>query len=535
MPFALERCSSPNETNNFDRTKLVWGCQERRQILKSFQHSLASRSPVLIPILFFTATLALASGGETKSPTEVQPQRVSFEATPFETQDGRTVEAEVGTFTVVENRRERKERTIELAMVRFKSTNPKPGFPIVYLAGGPGGSGTGTARGSRFDLFLSMRQVADVIAFDQRGTGSSHTLPKCSRAWDSPMDKPVTRAEMEASFREVTRFCAQEWRTNGVDLDAYNSEESADDLEDLRRALGVEKLNLWSISYGSHLAMAALRRHPDSFHRVILAGPEGPDHTVKLPSDSQRLLEEINARIRQKEDLRELFPDFLGDVARVLERLEKQPAKIPLPEGKEMVIGKFDVQMLAAGALGSPEYQAFLPLAFQAMAAGNFGPVAEYLVANRRGEVRAMGAAMDAASGISKEREKRVRKEARATLLSDAINFPWEAMREGIGVRDLGTTFRGPLITEVPTLFITGSLDGRTPVGNALDLLPGFRNGIHLEIEGAGHSDPLFLSHPKIEKTLVAFLQGKPVAKHLQLTVDVAPMMVPPTSPEGGS
>lgn len=511
--------------------------------MNSAQHSPATRGRVLIPTLFFTLTLAVGAGGDSKPSTEatpteeaeVRPLRVSFEPTTFETRDGRTVEAEMGTFSVVENRREHKERTIELAMVRFKSTNPKPGFPIVYLAGGPGGSGTGTARGSRFDLFMSMRQVADVIAFDQRGTGTSHTLPKCSRAWDSPMDKPATRSEMEASFREVTRFCAQEWRAKGVDLNAYNTEESADDLEDLRRALGVEKLHLWSISYGSHLAMAALRRHPESFERVILAGPEGPDHTVKLPSDSQRLLEAIDARIRQSEEFRTLFPDFLGDVRRVLERLEKQPAKIDLPGGKEMWVGKFDVQLLAAGALGSPEYQAFLPLAFQAMAAGEFGPVAEYLVGNRQGEVWAMSAAMDAASGISKERQKRVRKEARTTLLSDAINFPWEPLREGIEVRDLGPAFRSPLTTKVPTLIITGSLDGRTPVGNAKDLLPGFRNGIHLDIEGAGHSDPLFLSHPEIEETLIAFLQGKPLAKHIQLTVEVPPLMVMPTSPPDGS
>src|SRR5262249_23707802 len=53
---------------------------------------------------------------------------------------------------------------IELAFVRFRSTSPRPGAPIVYLAGGPGGSGIATARGSRFPLFMAMRALGDVIA-----------------------------------------------------------------------------------------------------------------------------------------------------------------------------------------------------------------------------------------------------------------------------------------------------------------------------------------------------------------------------------
>jgi pimeloyl-ACP methyl ester carboxylesterase len=58
---------------------------------------------------------------------------------------------------------------IELAFVRFKSTAKNPGPPIVYLAGGSGGSGIGAARGSRFPLFMALREIADVIAFDQSG------------------------------------------------------------------------------------------------------------------------------------------------------------------------------------------------------------------------------------------------------------------------------------------------------------------------------------------------------------------------------
>src|SRR5687768_11018630 len=91
----------------------------------------------------------------------------------FENDKGEKVAAEFGTLFVPEKRSDPNSNLIELAFVRFKSTSNNPGPPIVYLAGGPGGSGIGAATGSRFPLFMAFRKIGDVIAFDQRGTGYS--------------------------------------------------------------------------------------------------------------------------------------------------------------------------------------------------------------------------------------------------------------------------------------------------------------------------------------------------------------------------
>jgi len=95
----------------------------------------------------------------------------------FENDKKEKVDAEFGTLLVPENRSNLQSNLIELAFVRFKSTAKNPGPPIVYLAGGPGGSGIFTAKGSRFPLFMALREIADVIAFDQRGTGSIQGAP----------------------------------------------------------------------------------------------------------------------------------------------------------------------------------------------------------------------------------------------------------------------------------------------------------------------------------------------------------------------
>ena len=220
----------------------------------------------------------------------------------FENSKGEKIDSEFGTLLVPENRGNPESNLIELAFVRFKSTSKNPGPPIVYLAGGPGGSGIGAAAGPRFPLFMALREIGDVIAFDQRGTGYSKPNLGCYERLAMPLDVVPSRAAAVAELRKNARGCIEYWRDiQRVDLTGYNTNESADDLEYLRKALGAKQISLWCISYGTHLALTTIRRHPQSIHRAILAGTEGPDHTYKLPSNIQKHLEDLAADLSESE------------------------------------------------------------------------------------------------------------------------------------------------------------------------------------------------------------------------------------------
>ena len=436
----------------------------------------------------------------------------------FQPQGGEKVDAEFGVLTVPENRSDPQSNLIEVAFVRFKSTSKNPGPPIVYLAGGPGGSGIGAARGSRFPLFMAMREIGDVIAFDQRGTGMSKPNLGCIQTLDFPLDVAATREEFIRVFKVRARACAEYWRDfQRVDLRGYNTNESADDLESLRRALGANKISLWGISYGTHLALTAIRRHGKNIHRAILAGIEGPDHTLKLPGNIQKHLEDIDRLVKADPELNKEIPDFLGLMKTVLDRLEREPVTVEVTDPRtkqkvKVIVTKFLLQLLTAGNIGTTITRDF-PFVYYAASKGDYSVIAQWWLRESRGQRgSAMSLMMDCASGASAERIKRIERESKETLLANLADQGFPDVCEAVGGPDLGPDFRAPVRSDVPVLFISGTLDARTPVSNAEEYRTGFQNSHHLIIDGAVHSDPLFLSSPKIKDVMLEFMKGQPLS-----------------------
>jgi pimeloyl-ACP methyl ester carboxylesterase len=443
---------------------------------------------------------------------------VQIEPYIFEASNKEKVDAELGRLFIPENRRKPNGRLIELAFVRFKSTSKNPGPPIVYLAGGPGGSGIGAARGARFPLFMAMREIADVIALDQRGTGMSKPNLQCRETLDYPLEKVPSREALIELFKQKSQACAENFRRQGVDLSGYNTNESADDLEDLRKALGAEKISLWGISYGTHLSLATIKRHEKSIHQVILAGVEGLDQTAKLPGSVQKHLEHLDRLAKADPNLSRAIPSLLDLMRDVFEKVEREPVIVETtnPNTKEKVkvtINKFVLQMLTAFSFGSGE--AALPAIYYAMAKGDFSFAAQRWVNfNRPGQSvgSAMAFMMDCYSGVSPARRRQIEREAKRTLLGDVLDFPFPDVCQAWGSPDLGEKFRAPVKTKIPTLFISGTLDARTPPSNAEEVRKGFPNSEHLIIDGAVHSDPLFLSSPKILEVMLEFMKGQKIS-----------------------
>lgn len=452
--------------------------------------------------------------------------RARFEPYSFEAMDGTVVAAERGEFRVPENRSDPGSRAIKLAFVRFASTNPDPGPPIVYLAGGPGAPGVGTARRERFPLFMALREIADVIAFDQRGTGWSNDIPRCDTGDAYPLERPLERERMIAFARAHAQACARFWKDAGVDLSGYTTWENAADLDALRAALGADKLTLWGISYGTHLGLAAIKRYPERIHKAVLASVEDLDETVKLPALTDAYFARVQAAIDADAKAAAAYPDLAALMRRVYAALDAEPATVTVKTAEgattQLTFGKLDVQLLVSGMIADPPILAHLPAMFAGMAAGEHDQVGQVVYDRIRRDFGRFGTgmpeAMDVASGISAQRLRLVEKQARTALVGDMLNYPMPHLAGAYGVRDLGEAFRERIASDVPALFLSGTLDGRLYPESAAATAARFGRGTHVVIENAGHN--LFMLSPQITETIVAFLKDEPIA-HRRIVLPV--------------
>lgn len=438
------------------------------------------------------------------------------EAMVFEANSGESVEAFRGAFQVPENRADPESRMIDIGYVRFPATTETPGSPIVYLAGGPGGSGTGTASGRRFELFMQMRQHGDVIAFDQRGTGlSGNNLPRCVSSQGGDDLARLTYEEFTAQYVAAIEECGAFWRAQGIDIEGYTTRESVQDLSDLRVHLGADQVSLWGISYGTHLALAAIKDIPEEIDRAILASVEGLDQTVKLPARTNAYFERLQAAVNTQPAAAVAYPDITGLVRRVHERLEAEPLLVEVPQRDgppaQVLVHRHQAEQFVGGLISDPGNAAILLALYSAIDAGDttfLGMLLQRFV--RPGtpiSLRPMPTAMDMVSGISAERLALFEQQAPDGLTGGMLNFPMPQASGAWDGFDLGEAFRANPTGDVPVLVLSGTLDGRTYPQSQAEAVADLSNVHIVTIENAGHN--LFMTSSEVHDVMHAFMQGE--------------------------
>jgi pimeloyl-ACP methyl ester carboxylesterase len=429
------------------------------------------------------------------------------------------IKAELGTLRVPRLQEHAAGPSLTLRFVRLKAVAPSGAAPVIYLAGGPGGSGIDAARGVRWPVFDAVRQHTDVILLDQRGTGRSEPPPPCPRSAQPifPLDRVLTPNDAMAALKAEASRCVGAWRAQGVDLAAFTTVESAHDVEAVRQAIGAPQVSLWGMSYGTHLALAVLRAHPTRVARVVLMGTEGPDHTLKTPLEADRLIDRLHRWAGRDRAAQVHTRDLWFVLRRAIARLEREPLFVRIPgappEAPPMKLGAFDLQLVVAAMIGRTQTSSILPVMLGALHRGDASLFAQFAwqVREQLGRFSAMSLTMDVASGATPSRRALVHAEEQRSVLGVALNFPWTSLGEDLGLPDLGETFRAPVTSEVPTLFVSGTMDGRTPVSNAREVMQGFRRATHLILDQAGHDDDLWISSSTIAERIARFLAGASV------------------------
>ena len=294
--------------------------------------------------------------------------------------------------------------------------------------------------------------------------------------------------------------CRERW-SDSVDVAAFNTCESAEDLEALRRALGAEQLNLWGISYGTHSALTYLRLHPDRVHRAILAGVEGPDQTWKLPSNVERVLRSVDSAAARDGRGSHRLPHLADSLRAVLGRLAAQPATVEVKGRsggrRRVVVGAEDLRRAVYYNLGEREDIEGLVRRLRPILSGDYARLGQFALRTRlRNSESVMALSTDCSAGASPGRRRRIAEEAPRTTLGDIANADLRARCAGWPVPEMDPASRAPVRSDVPVLLIAGTLDPRTPPENLAAVEPGLRSARRLTLVGASHDDDLFLSSP---------------------------------------
>jgi len=461
-----------------------------------------------LPAAVALAGVLLASSAQAQQPS------ISWEPFTFEASVVGQMTGERGFLEVPVRHSDPGGAKIRLPVVRLKTTNPNPGPPVVFLAGGPGNAGTRSLTGALAPNAARVSAFADVVAFDQRGTGASEPSLAVAGRFDlrssASVDSPAARDRLSA----LGGFIRTTVASRGIDLSAYNTLESADDVELLRRALGAEQVVLWGHSYGTHLALAVIKRHGERVARALLGGVNGLNDRWRDPADSDAWL------VRVGDAMRAAAPqgrrvDFVEQVRRVFAQLDKEPIRVSTADG-DILIGKAEIQLLVTIEAGDLPFIQNLPVLFDSLEKRTGLEVVAKAVQQtirQRPIGTAMTYAMHVASGVSAERLARIRVQAPAAILGNAINWGIgdEAFVKALGVMDLGDGFRAPFRSRVTVLIMSGTLDGRAVEEDARRAAAQFDRMSYVTIDGAAHDFWFLRPPPRVPEVTAAFLRGEAV------------------------
>ena len=392
-----------------------------------------------------------------------------------------------GTLEVPENRDAAGGRRIGLQIVVVPAKEPTAGTaPLFHLEGGPGVAATGAA-GLYAVAFPEYRRRRDVVLVDRRGTGGSNGL---TCAWDemrTRLEQMYSRADVAACRK---RLEAQ------ADLTQYTTDAAADDLDDVRAALGYERIDLFGLSYGTRLALVYMRRHPGRTRSAVLMGVAPTDLAMPLhhAADGQRALELLFADCAADPGCRRAFPRLREETAAVLERLDGSPAAVTVPVGPS---GQTATYHLTRGAfaeqlrtrLYAPSSRSALPLAIHAASQGDFGPYLQPLRSGGGGPEMAEGLylSVTCAEDVPFIDPAEAERLAAGTALGMYRVREQQAACEEWPRGRVEPAFRLPVESSVPTLIVSGERDPVTPPRLGEQVVRHLSNGRHVVIPQGAH------------------------------------------------
>ena len=412
-----------------------------------------------IHVVVFLLTLLAAACARQIAPTAIDPHLHSC-------QTGRGVTAECGYVTVFEDRTAARGRTIDVHFTVVRADLGGAREAVFPFAGGPGEGSTamvGLAGGG----LRSVRATKDIVFVDQRGTGQSHPLPCPSGAAEHPA------AVFGHVFDPAVVLRCRDTLERDADLTKYTTDLAVADVDDVRAALGYERVSLYGGSYGTRMAQAYLRRYPSRVRSVVLDGVVPFDSPIPLTyaASAQQSIDRMFAGCAKDPDCHAAHPRPEADLAAILRRLDAGGADATIhvqgaPVSVKVSRGDFAYALRGLLYGGGPPARV-LDLVGRAAASGDLSEFAQAYWSRERSFDGAIAYGQHFSIFCSEDipfvSDRDIETGAAGTFLGRYLIDQYRAACANWRRGPIAADARTPVASNVPVLLVSGFFDPVTP------------------------------------------------------------------------
>ena len=260
----------------------------------------------------------------------VDLQSCTYEAAEIE------YSADCGTLVVQEKRSDPDSRLIALPVIRVRALSDNPAEPIFWLGGGPGETNL------HFQYLKGLVDRHDIVQVGYRGVDGSVVLdcPEATKAWRG-VGGDLFSNESLTNIGQAFSACHTELQGEGIDLDGYTLPEVIEDMEAARAALGYQRVNLISASYGTRVAMFYASIYPDKINRSLMYAVNPPGHFVWEPEVLDEMIAYDAKLCAQDPSCSARTDDLAETMHNVTDNMPRRWLVIPINPGKARVVTHF--------------------------------------------------------------------------------------------------------------------------------------------------------------------------------------------------
>lgn len=410
---------------------------------------------------------------------------------------------------------------------------------LVALAGGPGQAATPFA--ANFAVALAPALVTrDLVVFDQRGTGES-----------GPLDCPGA-ISAATTLEQFVEMCSAEL---GPARDFYSSKDSAEDIDAVRQAVGVDLVTVFGVSYGTYVAQLYSRLFPTHTSALVLDSVVGAAGVDIYSLSNFAAVPKVLAANCSRNLCRGITANPFADLAQVVKRARgvglllnavDQTGSSHIFRVNEASILDFIVETFSLDAVARARF----PAALRSALAHDYYPLGRLLEPAASGSGSSVGMALYTATSCTDTHfpwapsdpvSVREAKTTAALAAIPASAYSPFSQAAGLVLSNLDLCLYWPASSvdasvvaptpDVPVLVIDGLEDDLTPLSDATAVAALYPRSVRVNVPFTGHSaisDVWPNADTCVQNSLVHFFTNTPIPSCSYVTPFFRPVKIDP-------